>query len=549
MGLYDYMLLVSKDQYQQQQHSSATTCPSNSSGAVADGGIGGDVRESQVNNIEVSHGGTVVVKPTRPNGSDVSQDEPSTSSTSNVGLTAEEAKGGEKPKKTRPRSPTPYPSREEVEAGAALAEGRRSRPRLKNKNEKGKTEEGEEEERTGQFLERGLDGEKDTFLAAQSLKLKAAGKVGTALRRPVSLRRDALMRGGRPRNPVGHLPNPSTRRGPPHRSLIYTDKLTEQELMRKLVQDRVDQLNGRGNAKTPSKRKALISTSSSTSSNRPPPRTVRRLIEKQHRVHVPGEVWDGLEEERRLIHELRESAKRELKENAARKYRGTEGAVGLRNGHGKKKARARLIHRDVDRESPMTTLAGARRKRNGLDVEVALTPNKRVRGELSDEDVDMTDASSFPPRNSGRKKPPTRKKPSSSRRENKKTDATFDQLVQETAAAAAAASGLTPEEADVEMRDLELKPRKATRKLVAKRATHPPIGGIKSRERKRGVRFLNSDEEEEEEDQPGTKWAKPTNAFAGKRKLQDAFYDYDPLWYEMNRFKRARRPVVSDDDD
>ena len=54
MGLYDCMYLVSKDQYQSMQ--SRAACVGNRID-----GVGGDVKESQVNNIEVADGGTVLI--------------------------------------------------------------------------------------------------------------------------------------------------------------------------------------------------------------------------------------------------------------------------------------------------------------------------------------------------------------------------------------------------------------------------------------------------------------------------------------------------------
>lgn len=54
MGVYDCMYLLSKDQYQSMHDRAAC-------GGNKIDGVGGDVRESQVNNIEVTHGGTVLI--------------------------------------------------------------------------------------------------------------------------------------------------------------------------------------------------------------------------------------------------------------------------------------------------------------------------------------------------------------------------------------------------------------------------------------------------------------------------------------------------------
>lgn len=57
MGIYDSMYLLAKDQYQSLQERAA----SGGDGGTRVDGVGGDVTESQVNNIEVAHGGTVLI--------------------------------------------------------------------------------------------------------------------------------------------------------------------------------------------------------------------------------------------------------------------------------------------------------------------------------------------------------------------------------------------------------------------------------------------------------------------------------------------------------
>ena len=56
MGLYDCMYLIPKDQYRPELHGTSYA------GVPAGDGVRGDVNESQINNIDVSQGGTVVIR-------------------------------------------------------------------------------------------------------------------------------------------------------------------------------------------------------------------------------------------------------------------------------------------------------------------------------------------------------------------------------------------------------------------------------------------------------------------------------------------------------
>ena len=428
MGLYDFMYLVPKERYQ-----------SLTAGKTSSGGGVENVQESQVNNFEVSQGGVVVIK----------DDKKFEGEELMAGTGKEEDNEGK---------------RKEEKSNSAKAKT------SSNKKQRKKDDEISDEEGYDDVYAR-----RDHMrqLASQSNKLKAAGRIGSVLRRPHSLRRQVLARNmARPLNPTGR--SGQSKRAAAPRGAKEAEKAVMQELMRK----RLDQLNG-GKAKR-----------ARTGSISDQVRAGRRTLTLQ----------DG-DLDRRIVHELRQTNKNDLRRSAARKYLGS----GLEDPDAEMTT-LEYQPRDVYMHPP---LAGKKRGGEALRGQ----PPKKASGRSGAKRPKVAsffedDEMDFGARKRKRKGLPP---PRASRRLHKRAHEEED-------------------EDDEDYADLIASKRR--------RKKGPPLKSRKLYKR----RYPYDDEEEEEEDEPESKRLKLTEPWAGfKRKRDEAgFPDWDEIGYEQGRFKKHK---------
>lgn len=237
MNRFDCMYLISKEKYESLKNAKSEGAIDTS--GANDGSIGGNARESQVNNFDVSHGGTVVI--------------------------------GEKSEEKNIKSHAGlYPPSNKVES-AKSGSSKKTGDKSVNYADK--------------YEEKGLDFARRRMreLTATSQKLKDARKTGVGSK--------VSSPGKRGRGVFSNFSPKKEKVFAPRQA-----KLVEKLMLDRLMEDRVDQLSGG------KKRRRSLEEGKAG---------------KAARIRLgSGDI------DRRIIHDLRENHKNELKRTAARKYLG-----------------------------------------------------------------------------------------------------------------------------------------------------------------------------------------------------------------------------------